>query len=84
MTDREQTDRERSRANRAEQDRQQAVEQLCRSLAAATQTVLRVRGIAVDDLARARIEACTDASVLERWLARAATASAAAQLFLDG
>ncbi|MFO0609060.1 MAG: hypothetical protein U0324_38190 [Polyangiales bacterium] len=39
--------------------------------------VLTARGIAVDDAARARVEAANDAAVLDRWLAAAATAATA-------
>jgi hypothetical protein len=37
--------------------------------------VLAARGIAVDSETRARITACTDAALLDRWVTRAATAS---------
>jgi hypothetical protein len=37
--------------------------------------VLAARGIAVDSETRARITACSDAALLDRWVARAATAS---------
>lgn len=43
--------------------------------AAALMTVLRLRGIAVPDAARARISTEVDAAVLERWLERALAAA---------
>jgi hypothetical protein len=39
--------------------------------------VLAARGIAVDSETRARITACPDAALLDRWIARAATAATA-------
>jgi hypothetical protein len=53
-------------------------------MARATQTVLRIRGISMDDATRLRIEGCTEPVLLERWLSRATTVSTAAELFLDG
>jgi predicted nucleotidyltransferase/HEPN domain-containing protein len=44
-------------------------------------TVLAARGIALDAEARARIEACTEPSLLNLWIARAATAASASELF---
>ncbi|MFT3770017.1 MAG: hypothetical protein QM820_31705 [Minicystis sp.] len=46
-------------------------------------TVLRVRGIAVSDAARERILAQKDPSVLERWLEKAAVATALADVLDD-
>jgi flagellar biosynthesis/type III secretory pathway protein FliH len=43
--------------------------------AAALLAILTARGLAVSPEARARIQACQDASTLERWLARALTAA---------
>ena len=43
--------------------------------------VLAARGIPVPDEARARIEACNDAATLDRWISRAATAAALADVF---
>jgi hypothetical protein len=45
--------------------------------------LLHERGIAVDADARARIAACRDLDVLERWLMRAPYATGASQLFDD-
>ena len=39
--------------------------------------VLAARGINVDSDTRARIEACTDAALLNQWVVRAATAASA-------
>ncbi len=44
-------------------------------------TVLLARGIAVSDVERARILACTDVETLDCWLALAATAANVAELF---
>ena len=43
--------------------------------AAAVLAVLAARGVAVSDEVRARVETCKDASTLDRWLGRAATAA---------
>lgn len=43
--------------------------------------VLDARGLAPDEAARVRIEACTDKTMLEEWLVRAATASTLASVF---
>jgi len=42
---------------------------------------LAARGVAVSDDLRARIEACRDAAVLDRWIVRAATAASAEEIF---
>lgn len=52
-----------------------------RGLAEALFTILAARGVPIDPEARARIEACTEAAVLNRWIGRAMTVSAAAELF---
>jgi hypothetical protein len=49
---------------------------LAEGQAKALLTVLRIRGIAVPDAARERIATQTDLEVLERWLEKAAVASA--------
>ena len=46
-------------------------------------TVLRIRGIAVPDGGRARIEGQHDLPTLERWLESAATATSIAAVFDD-
>jgi hypothetical protein len=51
--------------------------------AASVLTVLEARGIRVSKAARARIERCTDATQLDRWLRRALVVAKAAELF-DG
>jgi hypothetical protein len=43
--------------------------------------LLSSRNIAVFDVERARILACTDLEALDRWLIRAATAASVAALF---
>jgi hypothetical protein len=45
--------------------------------------VLEARGLAVSDAERARIVRCADAAQLERWVRRAVTARATAELFDD-
>jgi PD-(D/E)XK nuclease family transposase len=42
---------------------------------------LSARGIAVSSEARARIEACTELAILDRWIARAATAASVEDIF---
>ncbi|MDB4929638.1 MAG: hypothetical protein JWM10_2122 [Myxococcaceae bacterium] len=49
----------------------------------ALRTVLAARGLVVDEAARATIAACADPRQLDRWIARAVTAAAVADLF-DG
>jgi len=50
---------------------------------AAILAVLAARGVAVSDEVRARIEACKDAAVLDRWIVRAATAASAEEIFSE-
>ncbi len=45
--------------------------------------VLETRGIDAPDEARERITACDDPDLLRRWLARAVTASSAAEIFME-
>lgn len=47
-------------------------------------TILATRGIAVDAEARSRIDACTDSTVLNQWIARATTVSNIEALFAEG
>ncbi len=44
-------------------------------------TVLNARHLTVDDTTRARIEACTDPLTLDRWIARAVTATTLDEVF---
>jgi len=46
-------------------------------------TVLAARGFAVSDIVRARVLGCKDLSVLDRWLARAVTASSDADVIAN-
>jgi flagellar biosynthesis/type III secretory pathway protein FliH len=48
---------------------------------AAVLAVLTARGLSVTDEARARFEACEDTATLDRWIARAATASSLVDVF---
>jgi hypothetical protein len=45
--------------------------------------VLDARGIAIPDSARERITSCDDLGLLDQWVRRAATVSAAEEIFLD-
>jgi hypothetical protein len=45
--------------------------------------VLAARGLAVSETDRARVEACSDAATLGRWLTRAARATATTEVFED-
>jgi hypothetical protein len=45
--------------------------------------VLAARGLSVSEEQRARIAACADATILERWTARAATAASAEEALRD-
>ncbi len=64
--------------------RENAEEQLAtaetRGKAAAILAFLAARGIVVGADVRARIEACRDASTLDRWIVRAATATSAEEV----
>ncbi|WP_394821639.1 hypothetical protein [Pendulispora albinea] len=46
-------------------------------------TVLEVRGLPIPDTARARILACTDLDVLNRWIRQAVTATSVDELLRD-
>jgi hypothetical protein len=50
---------------------------------AALLTVVTARDIALDDDQRARIGACADVATLDTWLARAARATSASEIFAD-
>jgi hypothetical protein len=45
--------------------------------------VIAARGITLDEEGRARIDACTDATTLDAWLARAAQAATSEDVFGD-
>ena len=51
--------------------------------AEAVLSVLKARGIAVDEAACEQILACTDSTTLDRWIARAATASSMEEVIAD-
>ena len=50
--------------------------------AASPFAVLSARGLEVSEVARGRIESCSDVSTLDRWLARAVTAQSVDDVFL--
>jgi hypothetical protein len=52
-----------------------------RGKAAAVLAVLSARGLPVSNEARARIEACIDVAILDRWISRAATVSSIDEVF---
>jgi Uma2 family endonuclease len=58
-------------------------EQATTQLASAILTILTVRGLAIGAEASERIRACSDLTILERWLGRAAAVGASEDLFLD-
>jgi len=68
--------REYGAAQRAEGE----VSGLAKGKAGAILAFLAARGITVDSETRGRIEACTDLTMLDRWIARAATASSAEEV----
>jgi hypothetical protein len=70
---------ERYRAGEEMGEKKRAMQAVRRSI----QLLLRDRGIAVDADTRARIAACRDQTMLERWLMRAPYATSASELF-DG
>jgi hypothetical protein len=47
-------------------------------------TVLRARNVAVSDEARARVLACTDLAMLDRWAVRAVTAGSVEEMMAEG
>ena len=61
-----------------EQGRAQGVTQ---GLRAAIGTALTARGIALSELARARVASCSDVTLLTAWLSRAVTASTESEIF---
>ncbi|WP_437562740.1 Uma2 family endonuclease [Sorangium sp. So ce542] len=67
---------------RAEQEQARAEQALGR-LSAAILMILGARGISASEEAKGRILSETDLRVLERWLQRAATATAVEELFLE-
>ena len=46
-------------------------------------TVISARAIALGDVERTRIDACTDVATLDQWLGRAARATTIAEIFGD-
>lgn len=54
-----------------------------RGQARALFTMLASRGLAVSDAVRAQIVGCTDATTLDRWIARASTAATAEDVIRD-
>ena len=48
---------------------------------AAILAFLAARGVTVSDEVRARVEACKDSAVLDRWIVRAATSASAEEMF---
>jgi hypothetical protein len=54
---------------------------IAKGKAAAVLAVLSARGLPVSSEARARIEACTDVAVLDRWISRAATVASTEEVF---
>ncbi len=50
---------------------------------AALLTVIKARDIPLGDAERERIEACTDIAALDAWLARAARATSAGEIFAE-
>lgn len=54
---------------------------LTKGKVAALLAILAARGVSVSNEARARIETCPDGAILNRWIARAATASSLEEVF---
>jgi hypothetical protein len=69
---------------KAEATAEVAAEAEAKGEAQALLAVLAARGLPVTDEARARILACRDLPVLERWVTRAVTAASIDDLFVDG
>lgn len=61
----------------AEEERARAEERLWQSRREAVLSVMRARGLPLDEEVRGRIESCRDEAMLQRWLVRAATAVSA-------
>jgi hypothetical protein len=66
---------------RAEGEAQGRAEGLAEGRAEALLVVLAARGMAIDSSTREHILGCTDATLLDRWLARATTASSLPEVF---
>jgi len=73
--------REYGAAQRAEGEAAGFAKGEAKGKAAAVLAVLAARGVAVSNEARARIEACTDVAMLDRWISRAATVSSTDEVF---
>lgn len=84
-SERARADHERERADnereRADHERERADSARAQGMAEAVLAVLAARAVLVDADARARVLACRDAATLAGWIARAATATAADDLF---
>ena len=65
---------------RATQEQTRA-EQACLRVSTAILTILRARGIAVDETTEQRVLGCSALPILDDWLARALTVTSAAELF---
>ena len=57
------------------------IEGIAEGKAAAILAVLSARGVPVSHEARARIEACGDAAILDRWILRAVTVPSTEEVF---
>jgi hypothetical protein len=51
------------------------------ALGEALRTVLRARGFTIDEATTSRIAHCKDAALLDRWIARGATAKELSEVF---
>lgn len=75
----ERVEQEQAIAEREQARAEQAMGRVCSAIL----LVLRSRGVAVGEEVEARIRACSDLAVLDRWLQRAAVVVAVDELFLD-
>jgi hypothetical protein len=63
--------------------RRYVAEGLVQGMARALLAFLAAHGLVVDDAQRARVLACQDTALLDRWIMRAATATSAADVLVD-
>lgn len=76
-----------ARSAELEAQAEQAGRQAQRALTGVRRAIvalLSARGIGCSDAGRARIDACDDPEILERWLSRATTAGSEAEIFSEG
>ena len=68
----------------AEGERKGEAKGRAEGLRIAIAAVMSQRALSLSEVARARLESCTDVATLTRWLARAVAASCEGEIFANG